>query len=75
VKGFTHEGLTGVGFRRPEWEPIKNMKSRSVSRTIMDDTLPGGPRERTIVYEAPFDCCNREQDYETIWAEFERRSV
>lgn len=49
------KGLTGVGFSRPEWEPIKTMKSGTVSRTILDDTLPGGPRERTIVYEAPFD--------------------
>jgi len=24
-----------------------------VSRTIIDDTLPGGPVERTITYEAP----------------------
>lgn len=67
------KGLPGVGFSRPEWEPIKSMKSGSVSRTVMDDTLPGGPRERTIVYEAPFDRCNRERDYETAWAEFERR--
>ncbi|NLJ28940.1 MAG: class I SAM-dependent DNA methyltransferase [Deltaproteobacteria bacterium] len=67
------KGLPGVGFSRPEWEPIKAMKSGSVSRTVMDDTLPGGPRERTIVYEAPFDRCNRERDYETAWAEFERR--
>lgn len=29
--------------------------------------------ERTIVYEAPFDRCNREKDYETAWVEFERR--
>ncbi len=68
------KGLIGVGFSRPEWEPIKNMKSGSVSRTVMDDTLPGGPRERTIVYEAPFDRCDREADYETAWAQFERRS-
>ncbi|MGC8490205.1 MAG: Eco57I restriction-modification methylase domain-containing protein [Syntrophobacteraceae bacterium] len=68
------KGLPGVGFSRPEWEPIKNMKSGSVSRTIMDDTLPGGPRERTITYLAPFDKCDREEDYETAWAEFERRS-
>jgi hypothetical protein len=27
---------------------------------------PGGPRERTIVYEAPFDRCDREQDYEIV---------
>lgn len=67
------KGLTGVGFSRPEWEPIKTMKSGTVSRTIMDDTFPSGPRERTIVYEAPFDRCNREKDYETAWTEFERR--
>lgn len=29
--------------------------------------------ERTIVYEAPFDRCYREKDYETAWVEFERR--
>jgi hypothetical protein len=49
------------------------MKSGTVSRTIMDDTLPGGPRERTIIYEAPFDKCDRETDYETTWVELERR--
>jgi len=50
------------------------MKSGAVERTITDDTLPGGPRERTIVvYEAPFDNCDREEDYEIVWAEFERR--
>jgi hypothetical protein len=67
------KGLPGVGFSRPEWGPIKAMQSGSVSRTIMDDTLPGGPRERTIVYQAPFDHCDRERDYEIAWAEFERR--
>ena len=49
------------------------MKSGTVERTITDDTLPDGPRERTIVYEAPFDRCIREEDYEIVWAEFERR--
>ena len=34
----------------------------------------GGPRERTITYEAPFDQCDREQDYATVWKEFERRT-
>lgn len=69
------KGLPGVGFSRPEWERIKDMESGTVERTITDDTLPGGPRERTIVYQAPFDCCSREQDYEIAWAEFERRSI
>jgi len=51
------------------------MKSGTVSRTIMDDTLPGGPRERTITYTAPFDRCNREADYATAWAAFEKRGL
>ena len=71
---FTNsKGLPGVGFSRSEWNQIKDMKSGTVERTIIDDTLPGDPRERTIVYEAPFDRCDREQDYEIIWTEFERR--
>ena len=67
------KGLTGVGFSRPEWNEIKDMKSGAVERRITDDTLPGGPRERTITYETPFDRCDREKDYETAWTEFERR--
>ena len=66
-------GLTGVGFSRPEWNNIKDMRSGIVERVITDDTMPGGPCERTIVYQAPFDRCDREKDYETVWAEFERR--
>lgn len=49
------------------------MKFGTVSHTIIDDTMPGGPIERTITYEAPFDRCDREKDYEVVWAEFERR--
>ena len=74
------KGLSGVGFPRKSsktepigWEDIKDMKSGTVERTIIDDTLPGGPVERTITYQAPFDRCNREKDYEVVWAEFERR--
>ena len=40
------------------------------SRTITDDTQPGGPVKRTIEYHAPFDRCDREQDYETAWEFF-----
>ncbi|MEA3415793.1 MAG: hypothetical protein U9R02_06505 [Thermodesulfobacteriota bacterium] len=65
--------MTGVGFSRPEWNEIKDLKSGTVERTITDDTLSGRPRERSIVYEAPFDKCNREEDYETVWTEFGKR--
>ncbi len=67
------KGLKGVGFSRPEWNKIKGMKSGMIERTIMDDTMPGRPRERTTVYHAPFDRCDRERDYEIAWVEFEKR--
>ncbi len=71
---FTNSrGLTGVGFARTEWNNIKEIKSGSVDRNFIDDTQPEGPVERTITYHAPFDRCDREKDYEEVWAEFERR--
>ena len=48
------------------------MQFGAAERTIVDDTLPGGPIERTITYHAPFDRCDREKDYEIVWVEFER---
>lgn len=73
---FTNNrGLTGVGFSRPEWENgIKGAPAgQKFYRTITDDTMPGGPIERTIEYVAPFDRCDREQDYETAWKFFEEK--
>ncbi|MBF0227421.1 MAG: class I SAM-dependent DNA methyltransferase [Desulfobacterales bacterium] len=67
------KGLTGVGFSRAEWNNRKDMKSGKVERNIIDDTMPGGSVERVIVYEAPFDRCDREKDYEEVWKEFEKR--
>lgn len=55
------------------WEDICDLKSGSVFKTVQDDTVPNGPVTRTIEYIAPFDKCDREQDYGTVWAEFERR--
>ena len=55
------------------WEDIKDLQSGIVTKTYMDDTVPDGPVERTIEYHAPFDRCDREEDYKTVWAEFERR--
>ena len=55
------------------WEDIKDKKSGTVERKVTEDFLPGGPRERTITYEAPFDRCDREQDYATVWKQFENR--
>lgn len=60
------KGLPGVGFSRPEWNEIRDMQSGSVTRTVVDNWLPNGG-ERTIEYLAPFDRCDREEDYRTIW--------
>ncbi|MBF0322568.1 MAG: hypothetical protein HQL62_06450 [Magnetococcales bacterium] len=71
---FTNsKGLADIGFDRKAWNEIKEMASGSVEQTITDDTLPGGPIQRTITYHAPFDKCDREKDYETVWAEFATR--
>jgi len=71
---FTNNrSLTGLGYSRPEWEQIKDATSGKFTRTITDDTQPGGPMERTIEYVAPFDRCDREQDYETAWGFFENK--
>ena len=78
------KGLTGVGFPRKGkgrgaskeigWEDIKDMTSGTVSRMILDDTLPGGPVERTITYEAPWVRCDRVEDYRVGWEYFSNTS-
>lgn len=68
-----NRGLVGVGFSRKEWEEIRQEKEGVFTQNITDDTMPGGPIERTIEYVAPFDRCDREKDYEEVWANFEKR--
>ncbi len=79
---FTNsKGLVGVGLARkgvrgdvtPGWEDVRGMSEGVVERVVLDDTLPGGPVERRILYEAPFDRCDREVDYAVVWAAFEGR--
>ena len=55
------------------WEDVRYLTEGVVTRRVTDDTLPGGPVERHIKYHAPFDRCDREQDYRTTWAGFEQR--
>ena len=71
---FTNNrSLSNVGLSRPEWEAVKDKAEGIISNVVLDDTLPGGPVERTIEYVAPFDRCDREKDYEEVWANFEER--
>ena len=73
---FTNnKSLVGVGVSRSDFE--REMKDAPAGKKfyqkITDDTMPGGPVERTIEYVAPFDRCDREQDYETAWKFFEEK--
>ena len=79
--GFSRPEFENAGAADPvrrgsaPWDGImKNAPAGYVfSRTITDDTLPDGPSQRTIEYEAPFDKCDREQDYDTVWKFFENK--
>jgi hypothetical protein len=42
----------------------------TIAMTVTDDTQPGGPRQVTRTYTAPFARANREEDYRTAWAFF-----
>lgn len=79
--GFTRPEWENAGAVQPTkrgdapWDGImKHAPAGYVfARTITDDTMPGGPVQRTIEYAAPFDRCDREQDYETAWKFFEEK--
>ena len=71
---FTNsKGLPGIGYNRAEWNGIKDMRSGTVTRRIIDTTLPTGPIERDITYEAPFTRNDRERDYATVWSKLNER--
>jgi len=44
-----------------------------IHRQIIDETLPGGPRDKTITYQAPFYLPDREEDYRVAWKVFSER--
>jgi uncharacterized protein with HEPN domain len=52
------------------WEDIQHLREGNVYKTYTDDTLPGGPVERTVEYKAPFFRPDREEDYRVAWEVF-----
>lgn len=80
------KGLVGVGLSRPEWNLIKEMSAEDkidCSRqehmrceqpgeliyTITKSELYQGEE---VTYYAPFDKCDRVEDYKVAWAHFEK---
>ncbi len=57
------------------WEDIKEMQEGVVRKTYEDDTLPDGPWETTVAYQAPFFRPDREEDYRVAWEIFEKESA
>lgn len=64
------KGLTGVGVDRPVWEKIRTLSAGEIyQHTIEKSELYRGQK---VVYHAPFEKCDRVQDYETAWEWFEQ---
>ncbi len=63
------KGLAGVGLDRKEWNEIRNMKAgETYVHTITKSELYKG---QEVTYYAPFDKCDRVEDYKEAWAHFE----
>ena len=77
VTGDTSYGLASQGETRPNtalgWEDIRDLTEGVIVRHVTEDTRSDGPRERLVEYCAPFDACDREQDYRDAWTVFDRR--
>ena len=45
------------------WEDVRDLREGTITRRVTDATHTDGPVERHLVYDAPFDSPQREQDY------------
>jgi hypothetical protein len=62
--------LGGVGIDRAEWNNIKDMKAgETYEHTITKSELYRG---KVVTYHAPFDKCDRVEDYKVAWEWFEK---
>jgi hypothetical protein len=63
------KGLVGVGLDRPVWETIRHLKAgETFEHTITKSELYQG---KITTYHAPFDKCDRVEDYKMAWGHFE----
>ena len=76
-RGMTGKDVQGrkyIGVDKDEWAAIKDYPAgKTYAHSFTDDTQPNGPTERTVEYIAPFERCDREKDYETVWKYFEEK--
>jgi hypothetical protein len=63
------QGLKGVGVDRPVWDSIRHLQAgETFVHTITKSELYQG---KEITYYAPFDKCDRVEDYKVAWSWFE----
>jgi hypothetical protein len=63
------KGLTGVGVDRAVWETIRHLQAgENYEHTITKSELYYGKK---VVYKAPFDKCDRVEDYRKGWEWFD----
>jgi len=63
------KGLVGVGLDRKEWEQVRNLPAGGTyEHTIKKSELYNG---KVMTYYAPFDKCDRVEDYKVAWEHFE----
>lgn len=64
------KGLVGVGVDRSVWDQIRNLQAgETYEHTITKSELYHGKK---ITYHAPFDKCDRVEDYKVAWEHFEK---
>lgn len=64
------KGLSGVGVDRKDWEKIRDMKAGEAHKHIITKSELYQGKE--VNYYAPFDKCDRVEDYKVAWAHFEK---
>ncbi len=63
------KGLVGVGVDRPVWETIRHLKAgETFEHAITKSELYKG---KIVTYHAPFDKCDRVEDYKVAWGWFD----
>lgn len=63
-----------ISLTRDEFDKIRDEQNGFVKTiTVSDDTLPEGPITREISFMAPYDRCDRVEDYRVAWAFFEKK--
>jgi len=70
---FSAKNMGDLTYKRPEWMKIKEAEQGVFTREVTENVFSDKLTTRTIEYVAPFDCCDREKDYETAWAFFSKQ--